>query len=129
MRPSPNYKGIGSAEFQSFSKKLLLVRTKPDLGASRFHATSLNNLTLPNTIHSFDATADENFDMRRTADCDFTRSYIQFTLAEASILWTFSAAVPIDGLGAALCLFLVQACRTGIIREPNQAIREDGLPP
>jgi hypothetical protein len=40
--------------------------------------------------------------------------------------WTISG---IFILGAALCLFLFLACRTGIIRDPNQAIREDGLPP
>jgi hypothetical protein len=32
-------------------------------------------------------------------------------------------------LGAALLLFLFLACRTGIIRDPNQPLREDGLPP
>jgi hypothetical protein len=32
-------------------------------------------------------------------------------------------------LGAALLLFLLLASRTGIIRDPNQPIREDGLPP
>jgi hypothetical protein len=40
--------------------------------------------------------------------------------------WTISGILI---LGAALCLFLFLACRTGIIRDPNQPIREDGLPP
>ena len=40
--------------------------------------------------------------------------------------WTISGILI---LGAALGLFLCLAFRTGIIRDPNQGIREDGLPP